>query len=91
MSAAKSDTKDTASELSKASAAADEVIQKAQSASGFDLPKLEDVESAQLGGAATAIAPDAPSDSKGAMEYIQKFGHVPTGWIFDPAYGLRKA
>lgn len=91
MSAAKSPDKENTNELSKMSAAADEAIEKAVAAAAESkkFPIAQPV-AAKLSGEARAVAPDAPSSEDEAISYMQAFGHVPSGWTFNPATGLQK-
>lgn len=93
MSATKTQDKDVAAELSKASAQADEAVQTAitEAEDADKLPVVEPPIDAQLSGSARAVASDAPSDEKAAIAHMQQFGAVPSGWVFNPAFGLRKA
>ena len=95
MSATKSNEKDIASQQSAASAEADENIQAANEAAAAarieSLPTAEAPAQSRLGGEARAVLPESPKSPAEAQEFMQQFGAVPSGWIFEPATGLRKA
>lgn len=70
---------------------AQDAAAKAVEADGAALDKVAKPEDIQLHGVAVAQHDEAPKTADEATKFMQKFGAVPTGWIFEPATGLRKA